>query len=65
MEHPEFFPGHEAHDEAPKKELTQQERTAKNERWSELYYKLKNENISDEERQKMEEEKEELRKQIT
>ena len=61
----EFFTGREDNSAEAKKELTQAERTILNERWSELHYKLQNENMSSEERKIIEVEKEELRKQIT
>lgn len=49
-----------------KKELSKAERDAKNQRWSDLHYKLTmDESLSAEERKQIEEEKEELRKEIT
>lgn len=48
-----------------KRPLSQAERTAKNERWSELHYKLQDDKLSVEERKQIEQEKEDLRKEIT
>lgn len=61
----ESFLKHPGNNGEVKKELSQKERTVKQERWSELFYRLRDENITAEEREKIEAEKEELRKEIT
>lgn len=66
MDISESFPGHSGDNGRVKNELSQKEREAKQERWSELHYKLiQAENLTSEEKEKIEAEKEELRKQIT
>lgn len=48
-----------------KKELSQKEREAKQELWSSLFYKLRDEALTDEQREATKKELEELRKEIT
>ena len=65
MEAPELFPSQIGNDGQVHRELPQKEREAKQERWSSLFYKLRDENITDAERERTKEELEELRKEIT
>lgn len=48
-----------------KRELPQREREAKQERWSSLFYKLRDESLTEEQRETTKKELEELRKEIT
>lgn len=62
----EAFHDHISNGGEAKRELSKAERDAKNQRWSDLHYKLnKDENLSAEEKKRLQEEKEELRKEIT
>jgi hypothetical protein len=67
MDISESFLGRPGGNGKEKKELPQKEREAKQDRWSELHYKLGDEmiNLSSEERKKLEEEKAQLLKEIT
>lgn len=65
MDISESFPGRPGGNGKGKKELPQEERTLKQERWSSLFYKLRDENLTDEQREITKRELEELRKEIT
>lgn len=62
---PEVFHNYSENKGEVKRELPQKEREAKQERWSSLFYKLRDENITGEQRESMKKELEELRKEIT
>lgn len=61
----ETFSGRPGNGREAKRELSQKEREAKQERWSSLFYKLRDENLTNEQREITKKELEELRKEIT